>query len=161
MQNVVRTLGLFSELSKIDLVSRCLRVVRLRHKKIQWLQIQTCEIILIILISNFQLSDSLYSQRHNVFLYHIGPVMLFFGHHFRDLLIPNFMVVMILISFNHILLNLDSFDFYCGSLIIYRVAFLVVSGAVQAIQHILRLHLFTAILLNRNFARKNIFFSTL
>ena len=88
------------------------------------------------------------SQRHNVFLCHIGPVILFFGHHFRDLLIPNFMVVMILISFNHILLNLDSFDFYCGSLIIYRVAFLVVSGAVQAIPCISWTYLFLAISLN-------------
>ena len=102
----------------------------------------------------------------SVFLYYKASVILFFGHHFRDLLIPTFMVVTIfiligIISFNHILLCLASFDFYCGSFAVNRVAVLVASGAVQAIQHILWTQLFLAIFLNGIFARKKLFFSTL
>jgi hypothetical protein len=77
------------------------------------------------------------APEHSVFLYYIAPVILIFGHHFRDLHIPTFMVVTILIliiniSFNHILLCLASFDLYCGSFAVYKVAVLVASGAVQA-----------------------------
>ena len=64
-------------------------------------------------------------QNNSVFLYYIAPVILIFGHHFRDLLIPTFIVVTILlliinISFNHILLCLASFDLYCGSFAVYK-----------------------------------------
>ena len=49
------------------------------------------------------------------------------------------MVVIILILigniiFNHILLCLASFDYYCGSFAVYRVAVLVASEVVQAIE---------------------------
>ena len=106
------------------------------------------------------------APEHSVFLYYIAPVILIFGHHFRDLHIPTFMVVTILIliiniSFNHILLCLASFDLYCGSFAVYKVAVLVASGAVQAIQHILWIQLFLAILINGIFARKKLFYSTL
>ena len=89
---------------------------------------------------------------NSVFLYYIAPVMLIFGHHFRDLFIPTFIVVTILLliinnSFNHILLQLNSFDLSCGSFAVYRVVVLVSSGVVQAIQHILWLQLFLATLL--------------
>ena len=85
-------------------------------------------------------------------------VILIFGHHFRNLLIPTFMVVTILlliinISFNHILLCLASFDLYCGSFAVYRMAVLIASGAVRAIQHILWLQLFLAIFINGIFVR--------
>ena len=58
------------------------------------------------------------------------PVRKFSLSHFRDLPIPTFMVVTILlliinISFNHSLLCLASFDLYCGSFAVYRVAVLV------------------------------------
>ena len=79
-----------------------------------------------------------------------SPGHIIFRHHFRDLLIPNFMVVTILILLgniilNHILLCLASFDYSCGSFAVYRIQVLFPSGAVQAIQHILWTHLFLAI----------------
>jgi hypothetical protein len=37
------------------------------------------------------------AARHSVFLYYIAPFILFFEHHFKDWLIPTFMVVTILI----------------------------------------------------------------
>jgi hypothetical protein len=52
------------------------------------------------------------------------------------------------------LLCLASFDLYFGSFAVYRVAVLVASGAVEAIQHILWLLLFLAVLINGIFARK-------
>ena len=61
-----------------------------------------------------------------------------FGHYFRDLLILTFMVVYKLnCDLYHFLtifsFSLASFDFYCGSFTVYRVPFLVVTGAVQTI----------------------------
>ena len=108
---------------------------------------------------------------NSVFLYYTALVISFFGHHFRDWLIPTFMVVTILIFIriiflNHILLSLVSFEIYCGSFtlfivghlhyihITYRVVFLVVVGAVQAIECILWIHLFLAILLKMEICKK-------
>ena len=103
----------------------------------------------------------LINHLNSVFLYYTALVISFFGHHFRDWLIPTFMVVTILIFIriiflNHILLSLVSFDIYCGSFTVYtyRVVFLVVVGAVQAIECILWIHLFLAILLKMEICKK-------
>ena len=99
--------------------------------------------------------SSEYTLHCTVFLYYIAPVILSFGHHFRDLLIPTFIVVTILILisvllfvFNQILLCLASFDFYCESNAVHRVSVFAASVAVQAIKRILWMDLFLAILLN-------------
>ena len=67
---------------------------------------------------------------HSVILYYKAPVILIIN-----------------ISFNHILLYLASFDLNCGSFAVYGVAVLVAPGAIQAIQHILWIQLFSAILI--------------
>ena len=76
-------------------------------------------------------------------------------------MVVTILILIINISFNHILLCLASFDLYCGSFAVYKVAVLVASGAVQAIQHILWIQLFLALLINGIFARKKLFYSTL
>jgi hypothetical protein len=58
------------------------------------------------------------------------------------------------ISFNHILLCLASFKFYCGSFAANRVAVLFASGSLQAIQPILWTQHFLVILSNGIFERK-------
>ena len=65
-------------------------------------------------------------------------------------------ILIYVIFLNRIFVSLASFDRYFGSFTVYRVVFLVDSGAVQV--HGTWLQLFSAILLNRNFARKNFFF---
>ena len=67
-----------------------------------------------------------YPVMHSVFSYYKALVVIFFGHHFLEIYLYQHFL-------NHILLSLASFDFYCGSFMVYRVAFLVASGAVQAI----------------------------
>ena len=76
-------------------------------------------------------------------------------------MVVTILILIINISFNHILLCLASFDLYCGSFAVYKVAVLVASGTVQAIQHILWIQLFLALLKNGIFARKKLFYSTL
>ena len=76
-------------------------------------------------------------------------------------MVVTILILIVLLVFNHILLCLASFDFYCGSNAVHKVYVLVASGAVQAVQRILWTDLFLLILLNGFLARKNVFFSTL
>ena len=81
-------------------------------------------------------------------------------------MVVTILILIAVIIFNHNLLFFlasfeASFDFYCGSFLVNRVAVLVASGAVQTIKHILWTQLFLAILLNGIFRRKKALVSTL
>ena len=105
----------------------------------------------------------LINHLNSVFLYYTALVISFFGHHFRDWLIPTFMVVTILIFIriiflNHILLSLVSFDIYCGSFTVYtcRVVFLVVVGACTGHRmHFMDTPVFSNFIKNGNLQEKN------